>query len=354
MQDSPPTKMRERRRGSRSTTMVDVALDAGVSPMTVSRVINGDLRVRKITRERVEQSIGKLNYSPNVSARNLAGARSARICLLYGNPSTVYLGELLVGALAAASELGHHILVERVEESISPETIYKDMRSTWDGLIVPPPISDIAGIRRLVMAERFPTVFLASATETGRSNEIRIDDYQAARELTELLIGWGHTRIAFIKGHPNQTVSDRRNAGYIDAMVAAGIQLDPELVAQGFFSYRSGMEAADRLLDAQRRPTAIFASNDDMAAGALAAAARRGLKVPDQLSIVGFDDSPLATTVWPNLTTVRQPVAEMAEMAVRMIHHQLSEIGFDEPPQALVLNHRLVSRDSVAPPFSGH
>ena len=339
-----------RKSRSKAITLSDVAKDAGVSPMTVSRVINGDHRVRASTREKVTESIDRLNYTPNVAARNLAGVKSLRICLLYGNPSSAYLGELLMGALETASEVGANLIIERTDESVTANEIVEHFHRDWDALIVPPPISDVPGIRRLVAAEEFPTVFLSSATQPGRALEIRIDDYEAARQVMDLLIEKGHRRIGFIKGHPNQTVSDKRYQGYCDALSDAGIALDPNLVSQGFFTYRSGLDAADELLELSDRPTAIFASNDDMAAGVLASAARHGLSVPRDLSVVGFDDSPIATTVWPNLTTVRQPVAEMAARAVSMVVSAVRTKSGKLEKDIVVLDHHLIVRDTVSSP----
>ena len=320
--------------------------------MTVSRVINGDAKVKASTRDKVQASIERLNYSPNISARNLAGAKSLRICLLFGNPSSAYLGELLMGALQAASDVGAHLVVERTDASVTPKQIASNLRTSWDALIVPPPISDVAGIRRLVLREGIPTVFLSSAALPGRANEIRIDDRAAARNVAELLLARGHRRVGFIKGHPNQTVSEERFLGYKDAIAAAGLEFEANLVAQGFFSYRSGMDAGEELLALKAPPTAIFASNDDMAAGLMAAASVRGLLVPRDLSVVGFDDSPIATTVWPNLTTVRQPVAEMAAEAVKLIQKIWRDKSAASDPQTLIDDYQIVERETVSSPRS--
>ena len=340
----------DRKTRRRQVTLADVARHAGVSPMTVSRVINNDSKVRDTTREKVNEAISKLNYAPNIAARNLAGAGSIRICLLYGNPSSAYLGELLMGALEAASDLGAHLVVERTDESLTPEFIEENIDQNWDALIVPPPVSDVSGIRRLVAEKEFPTAFISSATSPGRANEIRIDDNDAAKQITELLLEKGHTRIAIIKGHPNQTTSEKRFEGYCEALEAADLEIRQDYVEQGFFTYRSGLDAAEKLLSLKERPTAIFASNDDMAAGVLAAAARHGLSVPKDLSVVGFDDSPIASTIWPNLTTIRQPVSSMAAQAVELVHRLAQPNGHHHAPSTIVMSHHLVERDSVAVP----
>jgi LacI family transcriptional regulator len=194
---------------------------------------------------------------------------------------------------------------------------------------------------------------------TGRAREdvscVRIDDYHAAREMTLHLISLGHTRIAFIKGQPTQTASAQRLAGFEAAMEESGLEVDPALVVQGYFTYKSGLEAAEKLLGRKRIPTAIFASNDDMAAAAISVAHRRALDVPGDLSVVGFDDTPIATTVWPELTTVRQPIAAMAEAAINLLLHKIrrpKDRHATQPVDHLV-PYVLVKRDSVAAPRKG-
>ncbi len=335
------------RKSTNRITIADVAERAGVSSMTVSRVVNRDSNVKSATREKVETAIAELNYAPNIAARSLAGGKVRRICLLYGNPSSAYLGELLLGALEAASEAGAHLIVERTTPDLDPSTLEEHLRRDWDALIVPPPMSDIAGIRALVQKHNFPAAFISSATEPGRANEIRIDDELAAYEMTQFLIKNGHTKIGFIKGHPNQTVSERRYEGYLRALKESDLEKVEDMVADGLFTYRSGEQAGMQLLSVANRPTAIFASNDDMAAGVLAAAGRCGLNVPKDLSVVGFDDSPIASTVWPKLTTLSQPVARMAAEAVHKVMSVSMNVGGLASFSVVIMCHELIERESV-------
>jgi LacI family transcriptional regulator len=202
-----------------------------------------------------------------------------------------------------------------------------------------------------LVAAGIPVVALASGRFQEHLSCVRVDDFRAALEMTNHLIKFGHTRIAFIKGHPNQTASARRCEGFHAAMSEAGLTADPTLVQQGYFTYRSGLEASEKLLARKRPPTAIFASNDDMAAAAISVAHRRGLDVPRDLSVVGFDDTPTATTVWPELTTVRQPIAAMAETAIELL---MRSIRRKEGETKVVVDHvvayQLIMRDSVAAP----
>jgi LacI family transcriptional regulator len=200
-----------------------------------------------------------------------------------------------------------------------------------------------------VEAAQLPAVLVASGRPAAGHCAVSINDFEASRAMTRHLLGLGHRRIAFINGHPNQTASGQRLRGYIEGMTEAGLSANPDQVAQGYFTYRSGLEAAEKLLE-KFRPTAIFASNDDMAAATMAVAHRNGLDVPGDLSVAGFDDTPLATTVWPELTTVRQPIAEMAREAVRLLIEQIRGKRGRVAPQPVhkLLKFTLVKRDSTA------
>ncbi len=339
----------KKERGKPSITLIDVAKHAGVSPMTVSRVLNNLSIVKSATKEKVLASVAALDYSPNQAARSLASGGTTQICLLYGNPSSAYLGELLVGALEAVGKHGLQLIVNRVPSDISIEELQKNLDSSWDGLIIPAPISDLEGIRRLVEEEGFPTVFLECGEVSGRAHDIGIDDYQASKDMTEYLISLGHQRIAFIQGPPNHRTSTMRLSGFHDGLAGADVEVDKELIVEGAFTYRSGMQAGLNLLEASNPPTAIFAANDDMAAGVLAAVSEKGLKVPKDVSVVGFDDSPIATTVWPHLTTIRQPLAEMTEYAVRLLSEVIKEPA-KQMKKTHLLEYSLQKRDSACPP----
>ncbi|WP_342113487.1 substrate-binding domain-containing protein [Pseudoduganella sp. OTU4001] len=181
---------------------------------------------------------------------------------------------------------------------------------------------------------------------------VSIDDYQAAYTMTRHLVSLGHQRIGFIIGHPNQTASARRKAGYRDAMKDAGLEVPDEPMVQGLFTYRSGLDAADQLLNLAQRPTAVFASNDDMAAATVAIAHRMGLDVPGDLTVAGFDDTALATTIWPELTTIRQPIASMAETALKLLVQDIASQrdGSRGAPAHQVLEASLIRRQSDAAP----
>ncbi len=342
---------RTRRRSSQSATIRDVAARAGVSPMTVSRVINREATVKEETRALVEQAIAELNYAPNPAARSLAGSAPFRIGLLYDNPSTGYLSEFLVGALDESSRTGSQIVIEKcAEPELAGATLARLLKTGVDGLILPPPLCESQTVLAEVKAAGAAAVAVAPGTASSDMATIRIDNEAAAFELTQHLLALGHKRFGFIKGHPNQTVSQQRMDGFMTALKAAGIPQEDVRVEQGYFTYRSGLEAAERLLNVKERPTAIFAANDDMAAATAGLAHRLGLDVPGDVSIVGFDDTSIAANIWPALTTVHQPIAAMARAAVDLVLEEIRRHrdGTGEPRQ-LMHPHTLIVRDSAGP-----
>jgi LacI family transcriptional regulator len=342
-----------RRKGGDAVTIHEVAHKAGVSPMTVSRVINGNVNVREATRERVMHAVRDLNYTPNPAARSLAAAQGARIALIYTNPSAAYLSELLVGALAGVSRTAAQLVLDTWDynNAAAQRAAARKLATVVAGVILPPPLCESKAIVSELNAANIPVVAVASARFHSEISCVRIDDFRASKEMTEYLVGLGHSRIGYIKGHPNQTASSRRFEGYQAALQEAGIATDPSLVQQGYFTYRSGLDATKKLLSLKRAPTAIFASNDDMAAAAISVAHRRGLDVPRDLSVVGFDDTPIGMTVWPELTTIHQPIADMAESAIDLLLRSIRRKDGDTRVVVdQVVAHVLVKRDSVAPP----
>ena len=347
---------RPSRRSRGSVTIEDVARLAGVSAMTVSRVINKKKNVREETRLIVLETIEQLNYSPNSAARNLAAGEATHIGLLYSNPSAAYLSQFLVGALHGARRAGCHLVIEDCELEDGAElsnAAHRFSTAEVDGVILPPPLSESVPVLTELARSATPVVTIAMGRQFPNPLNVRIDDFAAAQEMTEYLIRLGHRRIGLIKGHPDHIATIERERGYLAAMADAGLS-DEVRTTQGYFTYRSGLSAAEELLDLQRPPTAIFASNDDMAAAAVSVAHRRGMDVPGDLSIVGFDDTAPATTLWPELTTVRQPVAAMAEAALDLLLRDLRDRrrGLAPGQSERVLEHELIIRESAGPPPS--
>ena len=341
------------RRKSHAVTIDAVAAHAKVSLMTVSRVVNGQGKVREATRERVQRAIRELGYTPNLAASSLAAARGTRIALIYTNPSSAYLRELLVGALHGASRAAAQLVVDTWDgfDAEAERKAARALAKSVAGAILPPPLCESEAVLAELAAAGVPVVAIASGRGSQDISHVRINDFRASKEITEHLIAAGHTRIGYIKGHPNQSASLRRFEGFRAALLEAGVAFEPALARRGYFTYRSGLKAAEKLLALHRPPTAIFASNDDMAAAVVSVAHRRGLDVPRDLSVVGFDDTSAATMVWPELTTIRQPVAAMADSAVDILLRSIRRKENDTVvPVDHVVAHQLIKRDSVAPP----
>jgi len=342
------------KRAGAPPTIVDVARHAGVSIKTVSRVMNQEPTVHADTRMRVQQAVAALNYRPQLSARSLAGARSFLIGLLYYDPSAVFVAGVQRGATLACREAGRHLVVESLQEdAVDVQAQIEAMLAALrpDGMILTPPLCDNPAILETLRASRTPCVLISPAGEGAGMASVRMDDALAAEELTNLLVSLGHQAIAFIEGH--QAASQRRREGYERALKAHGLAVDPGLVMPGTFQFESGVAAARRLFALPAPPTAIFAANDDMALGALTEAQRLGIAVPGDVAIVGFDDSRAATLVWPELTTVRQPLAEMAAAAVAMLLAGEARLDAGAPAPVRVLPHEVVVRGSSAAPARG-
>lgn len=340
------------RRQRNAPTINDVAARAGVSPMTVSRVINGEGNVRDATRVRVQEAITAMRYAPSLAARTLAGGEELRLGLLHSNPSFAYLSAFLVGSLDQASRSNVQLVVEKCDEVGGEiKAIEHLLRGRIDGVVLPPPLSDSPQVIEALQARNIPVVAVATARAPDWVLSVSIDDRRAAYDMTRYIGALGHRRIGFIIGNPNQTSSTERLVGYREALTDMGLAFSDDLVTQGYFTYRSGLDAAETLLSLAEPPTAIFASNDDMAAAAVAIAHRRGLDVPHDLTVCGFDDTALATTIWPELTTIRQPVVEMSRTAVDLLIKEIrarnvrSE-GLEQPH--VIVDYELIRRQSDA------
>ena len=318
--------------------------------MTVSRVLSGDAKVRDETRRRVQEAIAKLGYSPNIAARNLAKAATVHIGLLYNNPSAAYMNELLVGVLEQSSRAGCQVLLEKCGARNERSVIRKLLDDGVGGLILPPPLSESKAALETLRTAQVPFILVSTGGAADSGLSVRIDDFEAAAAMTRHLLSLGHRDIGFITGAANHTASAERHSGFVAALAQRGLVPRPEWVKQGLFTYRSGLEAAEALLGGARRPSAIFASNDDMAAGAIAVAHRLRLDVPGDITVVGFDDTPIATTIWPALTTIRQPVSAIASKAIEMLLEEirLRAGGGTLAPRQQILDFTLVKRESSA------
>jgi LacI family transcriptional regulator len=336
-----------------SVTIQEVADLAKVSPKTVSRVINNEPRVRSDTRSRILEAIEKLNYRPNLNARGLASNRSFLIGLFCDRPGD-YLSEFQAGAVERCRESSLHLMVEpwdvqspSIEKQL--DTLLGQLR--LEGVILLPPLSDHPLVLSKLQEAAIPIVRIAPRQNLSATPSIGIDDYAAARQLTAHLLELGHRRIGFMLGRPEHGATEQRYLGFIDEMRAHQVPVDFELVQTGNFQFNDGLVCAERMLRSPAPPTAIFASNDDMAAAVISMARKFALSLPGELSVTGFDDAPIATMIWPELTTVRQPVAAMARLAADLIIRlEPRRHGWPERIPRHLLAHELIVRSSTARP----
>lgn len=346
---------RSNRRTTKAVKLSDVARRAGVSAMTVSRVMNDESGVREGTRRRVLEAVKALNYRPNTSARKLAKGADVHIGLIYANPSDNYLGRFLHGALEAAQKSDSHLIVDICDNNSPASYVASAMRlsrANVAGVLLPPPISGSDEVLSVFAELGIPVATVARCYQAPNSVDVSIDDKGAAAQMTRHLIDLGHVRIGFITGQADQASSRLRADGFRREMRGASLEVPHDYVAEGHFTYRSGVSAAERLLDLPNPPTAIFASNDDMAAAAIGVAHRRGLKVPEDISVVGFDNSACALSVWPELTTVDQPVSVMASAAFELVREAVEgDLAKAAPGQVQPeIECGLIIRGSSGPP----
>jgi len=303
----------------------DVAKKAGVSNMTVSRVLNNDVKVSETKKSLVLDAVKSLNYRPNVSARRLASKKSFFLGLLYCDLDTSYVSKFVLQALKHCRVTGHHLVVDEIGENIkSSMAAVEDLINVTqvDGVILLPPVCDVTEVLESLQQAKVPFVRIAPDTQLTLSPYICVDEYQAGFEITQMFIKQGHTKIAHIIGNPNQGASRLRYQGFLDALRSNKINVPTEYIEQGMFTYDSGVIAAKKLLSLKNRPTAIFAANDEMAAAVINVAHYEHISVPKQVSVAGFDDVQLAVTISPHLTTIRQPIQAMAELAVNILATQ--------------------------------
>jgi len=336
--------------GSGSVTIHEVAEKAGVSIKTVSRVINHEANVRADTKQRVLAVIAELNYRPNPSARHLAGTHGYNIALLYDNPSASYLMDLQRGALESCQVEGFHLILQPCglkDQDLEATINNLIVESRVPGLLLSPPLCDAGGLIDKLDSWGVLHARIAPIDVARQGPYVAVDDRGAAFELISHLIEQGHRRIGIIKGHPDHGAGHWRYEGYLTAMRQFGLPIEDALIVQGYFSFDSGLAAGRQLLSLSDRPTAIFAANDDMAAAVLHVAHEMAIDVPAQLSVAGFDDTPLSRHVWPPLTTVRQPVQEMARQATMQLIDRIRKRGQSQSAGPSAMYCSLVIRDST-------
>ncbi|MBE1161788.1 LacI family DNA-binding transcriptional regulator [Dyella acidiphila] len=329
-------------------TISDVARTVGTSKKTISRVLNNDPNVSESLRQRVLSVVAELNYRPLTSARSLAANRSFMIGLLYDNRSPSYIMEVQAGVLEACEAQHYSMMVqplvstaadfvERVEDILT--------RHQPDGLILTPPLTDHPQLLACLHKHDLPFASIAPR-QPENCIGVMLREREAAAAMVEHLVSLGHRRIAHILGDPEHGAGIWRMAGYRDGLKRAGLEEDSTYMVQGRFSFESGVDAMRQLLALPQRPTAIFAADDDMAVGAIWAAAEAGVAVPRDISICGFDDTTIATQVWPPLTTIHQPVREMGRRATQELLLRVLNKG---EARMVEVDYKMCIRASTAP-----
>jgi len=338
---------------SSKPTINDVARLSGVSKKTVSRVINRSPLLNDETRERVLGVIRELGYVPNPQARALALGTNFLIGLIHDNPNAQMVLNVQQGILEALQGSDFAMVVRPVDRGSAG--LMDDVRHFLErqrpyGVVILPPLSENDAIARLCDEVGCRYCRMGSAELDDADHMVASNDREAVADAVQFLITQGHKMIGLIAGPHGFRSAVERRRGFEDALAAASIKLPRSLIAEGNYTFESGIAAAEKLLDLSPRPTAIFASNDEMAAGVVYAARERGLGVPEELSVIGFDDTPIAGHIWPPLTTVRWPIVSMARAAaLKLLAGQREATGDDVAEPSLFLS-RLVRRASVAPP----
>lgn len=331
-------------------TITDIASLAGVSKKTVSRVINQEPYVNQKTRARVEAIIGEHGYQPDPQARGLAFRRSFLVGLIHDNPNSQYVENVHLGILDALAGRGYELVIRPCDRR-SP-TFLDDMRSFVErlrlyGVVLTPSVSEDDRLAKLLENAGCPYVRITCAAVDRPARLILTHDARGAAAAARRLAELGHRRIAYISGPPLFRSAHERREGFIAGLAEYGLELAPEFVVPGAYTYESGLARGRELLGRADRPTAIFAGNDEMASGVYGAAHELGIRIPDDLSLIGFDDAPIATRMWPAMSSVRLPVREMGSAAAEKLFVKPKDATKANPAEFTPV---LIERQSTAPP----
>lgn len=332
-------------------TINDVARQSGVSKRTVSRVINCSPKVSEATRTRVEEVIRKLEFSPNRQARGLAASRSYLLGLVYDVP-TLFINDIQKGMLSVCEGEGYELVVHacHIESERLNEDVMNFMRRAHlDGVVILPPVSDNEELADLLEEAGYHFVRFTSHKQ-GDTRKLVVTDYlPAICDMTRYLVELGHRDFGFISGPPSHISSQKRLETFIEALASHGLELSKEMVAEGAFTYHSGLRAAHQLLSLENRPTAIFAANDEMAFGVMNVANEMGIRIPEDLSVVGFDGTPYSTFVIPSLSTIIRQTDEMARLGAQKLLAMINEGPEGAEKFETMVSPKFLPRESTGP-----
>jgi LacI family transcriptional regulator len=331
---------------------MDLARRAKVSATTVSRVLNNSSHpVSEAARLRVLQAAEELNYRPNALARAMITRRTHIVGVIVGDSSDPYFSAIVRGIETEARNHGYLVIICNTDRDTLVEQNYLNLLHDYqvDGVIFAGGSRHVINGLSVVLDElrQAEVALVALNPHTAVAAQVRVDNVAAAREMTDHLLAHGHRRIALIGGPDDLTTSADRLEGYCQALAAAGLPFHADLVWPGAFTFESGVQAARRYLESAERPTALFASNDQTAIGAMAVLRQAGIRIPEDVSVAGFDDIEQARYVFPSLTTIAVPMHRLGEEGMR---HLLAQLAGKEIPSLLCLPYRLQIRDSTGPP----
>jgi LacI family transcriptional regulator len=329
----------------RNITIVDVAKESGVSYSTVSRVLNGFDYVKDDTRQRVMDAVDKLGYVANLQARGLAGGKTNIIGLLVPGLDNGYIGEVVRGIDEALYRANYNMMLYTTHRYQGKEAEYVKSISSGmtDGLLLIVPLTETEYLTQL-QGIKFPYVLIDQTDKSGRSSIVDSTNWQGAYDATTYLINMGHRQIAYITGLMALNSAIERFEGYKAALADHHIPLRDDYVLHGDFYHQSGYESAGVFLQNPERPTAILCGNDTMAIGAMESIRNHGLSIPDDISIIGFDDIPQTLMTYPRLTTVRQSLDQMGRVAVQLLLEQMRDP--EHPIRHITLATELIERES--------
>ncbi len=328
-------------------TINDVARLANVSKKTVSRVINDSPLVREETRERVKAVIAAHSYAPDPQARALAFRRSFLVGMVYDNPSPQYVVNMQRGILDTLEETSFQLVLRPCDRS-DPK-FHQKIRTFVEqqrpyGVILPPSVSEDERLAKMLRQLGCAYVRIASVELDQPSQMVRTFDTEGAAQAARHIAELGHTKIAHIHGPQSFRSAHERLRGFREGLAERGLKLDRAMTIEGAYTFESGVLCAEKLFRRKEKPTAIFAGNDEMAVGVYQAARLAGLDVPTDVSIVGFDDAPMAARIWPPMTTVRLPIREMGRAAAKLL------IQAEQAARPISFYPEIVVRQSTAAP----
>ncbi|MFS0654544.1 catabolite control protein A [Bacillus sp. 179-C3.3 HS] len=330
-----------------NVTIYDVAREANVSMATVSRVVNGNPNVKPTTRKKVLEAIDRLGYRPNAVARGLASKKTTTVGVIIPDISSIFYSELARGIEDIATMYKYNIILSNSDQNTDKELhlLNTMLGKQVDGIVF------MGGNITDVLVEEFkrspvPIVLAASVEEQGQTPSVNINYEQAIHDSVQFLVEKGHKRVAFVSGPMSEPINSvRKLTGYKRALEEAGIAFDESLVAEGDYSYDSGVEAVAHLLEQSNKPTAVIASTDEMALGVIHGAQDRGVSIPEDLEVIGFDNTRLSLMVRPQLTTVVQPTYDIGAVAMRLLTKLMNKEQVED--HIVELPHRIEERQST-------